>query len=85
MEFDDAAALNTFQASFDHFPIRAVNHDRHASNIRLRGDVMQKCGHGLLGIEHSFVHVDVDNLRAVFELLPRHGKRRFEFSGKNQF
>jgi hypothetical protein len=31
---------------------------------------VQKRGHGLLGIEHGFVHVDVDDLRAVFDLLP---------------
>ena len=45
---------------------------------------MQERGHGLLGIEHGFVHVDVDDLRAVFDLLPRHRERRFEFAGENQ-
>ena len=82
---DDGAALNTFQAGLDDFPVRAVDHDRHAGDIGLRRDVVQKRGHGLLGIEHGFVHVDVDDLRAVFHLLPRHGKRRFDFAAENQF
>ena len=80
----DAPALDALQAGLDDFPVGAVNHDWHAGDVRLRGNVVQKRGHGLLGIEHGFVHVDVDNLRAVFDLLPRHGKRCFEFAGEDQ-
>ena len=47
-------------------------------------DVIQKRGHGLLGIEHGFVHVDVDDLRAAFDLLARHGERRFVFAAEDQ-
>ena len=78
------SALNAFQAGLDHFPVRAVDHDRHAGNVRLRRDVMQKRRHGLLGIEHGFVHVDVDDLRAVFDLLPGHRQRRFVLAAENQ-
>ena len=38
----------------------------------------------MLGIEHAFVHVDVDNLRAVFYLNPCHIKGCLVFTVQNQ-
>ena len=81
---DDAPALNALQAGFNHFPIRAVDHDRHARDVGLRGDVVQKSRHGLLGIEHGLVHVDVDDLRAVFDLLASHRQRGFVLAAEDQ-
>ena len=76
--------MNALQARFDYFPIRAVDHDRHARDVRLRRDVVQKSRHGLFGIEHALVHVDVDNLRTVFDLLAGHRQRRFVLAAQNQ-
>src|SRR5258707_14060976 len=45
---------------------------------------MQKSRHGLLGIEHGFVHIYIDNLRTVFTLLPGHCQRRFILAAENQ-
>ena len=45
---------------------------------------MQERGHGLLGIEHGFVHVDVDDLRAAIHLLLGDGQRFFVFAGEDQ-
>ena len=47
-------------------------------------DEMQERGHGLLGIEHGFVHVDVDHLRAAFDLLAGDGEGRFVFSVEDE-
>ena len=37
-----------------------------------------------IGIEQAFVHVDVDNLRAVFDLLARDLDRGFIIAGQDQ-
>ena len=66
---DDGLALHAFQARFDDRPFRRVDHDGHARNIGFRGDQVQKARHGGQRIEHRFIHVDVDHLRAVFHLL----------------
>jgi hypothetical protein len=41
-------------------------------------------GHGFDAIEHSFVHVDVDDLRAVFDLLAGDGQRFVELVVEDQ-
>src|SRR5690606_31624712 len=46
-----------------------VHHDGDAGDIRLRGDQLEERGHRLHGVEHALVHVDVDDLGAVFHLL----------------
>ena len=69
---DDGLALHTFHAGLDDGPLGAVNHDRHARNVRLGGDEFQEGGHRLPRIQHAFVHVHVDNLGPAFDLLPCH-------------
>ncbi len=66
---DDALALDALEARFDHFPLGGVDHDRYARDVRLTGDQVEETDHGRLGIEHPFVHVDVDHLGAGFHLL----------------
>ena len=39
---DDALALQALQAGLDDRPFRAVDHDRHAGDVRLRGDQVQE-------------------------------------------
>ncbi len=46
---DHRLALNAFQASLDHFPFGAVNHDRHASDIRLGSNQIEELDHCLFG------------------------------------
>ncbi|MNK86739.1 hypothetical protein D3C87_1066570 [compost metagenome] len=66
---DDALALDALEAGFDHFPLGGVDHDRYAGDVRLAGNQIEEGHHGLLRIEHPFVHVDVDHLGAGFDLL----------------
>ena len=81
---DDGLALHAFQAGLDHLPFRAVDHDRHARNIGLGGDQVEVFHHRRLGIEHALVHVDVDDLRAVFNLLAGHRQRGIEIVIQDQ-
>ena len=68
---DDRLARNAFQPGLDHAPLRAVDHDRHAGDVGLGGDQLEEGGHRRLGVEQALVHVDVDDLRAVLDLLAR--------------
>ncbi len=52
-------------------PLGAVDHDRHAGDVRLGGDQLEEGGHRLVRVEQALVHVDVDDLRAVLDLLAR--------------
>ncbi len=70
----DRLALHALQARLDDGPLRAVDHHRHARDLRLCRDVAQERGHRLLGVEHGFVHVDVDQVRATAHLLERDGR-----------
>ncbi len=72
---DDAFALDALQAGLDHLPLGGVDHDRHARDVRLTGDQVEEAHHGRFGVEHALVHVDVDDLRAVFHLLAGHVQR----------
>ena len=68
-----------FRPASMHRPFGGVDHDRHAGDIGFGGDQVQEAGHGRLGVEHALVHVDVDDLRAVFDLLAGDVKRLFIF------
>jgi hypothetical protein len=77
---DDGLALHAAQAGLDHAPLRRVDHDRHPRDVGLAGDQVQETHHGGLAVEHGLVHVDVDDLRAVLDLLACHGQCLFEFA-----
>ena len=44
------------------------------------GNQVQEAHHGGLAVEHGLVHVDVDDLGAVFHLLARHGQGLLELA-----
>ncbi|MNH08794.1 hypothetical protein D3C79_682260 [compost metagenome] len=72
---DDAFTLNAFQALFDNAPFRGVDHDRDAGYVRLTGDQAEETHHRRFGVEHPFIHVDVDDLGTALHLLAGHGQR----------
>jgi hypothetical protein len=72
---DDALALDALEAGFDDVPLRAVEHQRHLADVRLGADQVQEAHHRRLRIEHGLVHVDVDHLCAVLDLLAGDGQR----------
>ena len=69
---DDALALHALETGLDDRPPGTVDHHRHARNLGLGRDVTEERRHGLLGVEHALVHVDVDQVRAVADLLGGH-------------
>ncbi len=80
----DRLALNAFEARLDHAELRGVHHDRHAGDVRLGRDQMEEGRHRRLGIEQAFVHVYVDDLRAVLDLLARDRERGGVVAGLDQ-
>ena len=80
---DDALALQALQAGLDHAPLRRVDHHRHAGDLGLAGHEVQEAHHRRLAVEHRLVHVDVDDLRAVLDLLARDGQRLLELAGQD--
>ncbi len=75
---DNALALDALQARFDHAPLRRVDHDRHARDLGLAGNQVQEAHHRRLAVQHGLVHVDVDHLRTVLDLLAGHAQCVFE-------
>ncbi len=72
---DHPLALDTLQPGLDDFPLRGVDHHRHLGDIRLAGDQVQELAHGLDRVEHALVHVDIDDLGPVLDLLTGHRQR----------
>ena len=68
---DHALALQAAQAGLDHAPFGRIDHHRHARDIGFGGDQIQEFRHRRFGIDQTLVHVDVDDLRAVGDLLAR--------------
>ena len=67
----DCLTLNTFQTSLDYRPFRTINHYRHTSNIWLGCRKVQESGHSRFTVEHAFVHIHINNLSAILNLLTR--------------
>ncbi len=74
---DDAFALHALKAGFDHRPLRAVDHQRHAGDFGLGGDEVQKRAHRLFAVEQRLVHVDVEDVGPVGHLVAGHFEGRF--------
>ena len=69
---DHALSLHAAQAGFDDFPLAGVDHDRNTGDVGFAHDEVEEASHGFFAFENALVHVDVDDLRAVLHLLPRH-------------
>ena len=82
---DNGFALYAFQPRFENLPFGAINHDRHPGNIRLARHELQEARHGRDAVNQSVIHIDVNNLGAAFNLLPRNRKRFFVIIIDDQF
>src|SRR5439155_2348712 len=78
---DDALAQGAFQSRFNDRPLRRVNHDRDPGDTVLASDQIEEPRHRRHAVDHAFVHADVDDLRAVLDLLTGNGQRRLEVVG----
>ena len=81
---DDALAVDAFQTSFQHFPVRAVNHDRHANVVIVQQP--QEFLHAAWPVKQTFVHVDINDLSTAFDLIASDTDRfvEFVFANKSQ-
>ncbi len=66
---DDALALETLQSRFNNLPFRAVDHDWDLGKVRLRGDQPEEAGHRLLTVDQFGIHVDIEDVGAILDLL----------------
>ena len=66
---DDRLALHALESRLDHRPLRAVDHHRQAGDFGFGCDVVQELRHAPLGVEHAFVHVDVEDVGAAADLI----------------
>ena len=80
----DALALHAFQTRFDDLPFRGVNHKRHAGNVWLGHEQITEPIHGHHAVNHALVEVNINDLRAILDLLPRHGQCRVVVAFPNQ-
>ena len=79
-----AFALKTFQPGLQHRPAGAVDHHRHTRDVGLRSHQVEKACHCRRRVEHRLIHVDVDQLRASLDLLPRDRQGIFIASPQDQ-
>ena len=80
----DGLTRNAFQPRFDDAPFGTVDHQRYTRNVWLGSDSLDECGHRLMGVEQTFIHIDVDNLRAVFDLVARDFDSGFIITRQNE-
>ena len=66
---DDRLALHALEPGLDDRELRRIDHHRHARDVGLGGDEVEKRDHCSFGIEQTLVHVDVDDLRTVLDLI----------------
>ena len=72
---DDALALDALEAGLNDVPFRRIEHHRHARDVGFGGDQLEEAVHRRQPVEHCLVHVDVDHLGAVLDLVPRNRQR----------
>ena len=81
MELTIDLALAAFQSRLDHVPFGAVDHQRHLGDVGLARHHIDEAGHRRLAVDHALVHIDVDDLGAVLDLLAGHLQRGFIIVG----
>ncbi len=65
---DYTFALQAFKSGLDDVPLRRIEHERHARDVGVGRKEVDEMTHLRLGVEHSVVHINVDDLCAVFDL-----------------
>ena len=63
-------ALDAAQTRLDDVPLGGIDHDGHAGDVRLGRHQVQEGDHHLLRLQHALIHIDIDNLGAVLNLVP---------------
>ena len=69
---NDPLALQALQPGIEHLPAGGIDHDWYPGDIRLGCDQVQEARHRFGAVQKAFVHVDVDDLGAILNLLQSH-------------
>ena len=72
---DDRLALHALEAGLEYVPAGRIDHHGYAGDVRLPGQQIEESAHRRDRVQHPLVHVDVDDLCPVLDLLPRHVER----------
>ena len=70
----DALALQALQSALQYGPLGGVEHHRHARDLGLGGDQVEKSDHRRLPVDQRLVDVDVDHVGPALHLLPGDGE-----------
>ena len=81
---DNRFALHVLQACEQDIPLGRIDHHRYGRDDRIACDKPQVPGHRLDAIEQRIVHVDVDDRRAVLDLLSGYFHGLFKLVVANQ-
>ena len=71
---NNGLALYAFQTCLKHFPFGAIDHDGNPGNVRLPCHELQETCHGRSAVNQPVIHININDLRAAFNLLPRNRK-----------
>ena len=77
---DDALALQALEPCLDDLPFRGVHHEGHFGDFGLARQQLQEACHGRDAVDHALVHADVEDIRAVLDLLPGYAYRVLIFA-----
>lgn len=82
---DDALALEVLEAFGDDFPFRGIDHDGDGLDVGLGLDEVEEAGHHGLAIDEAVIEADVDDVRAVNDLLAGDLEGGFEVAFLDEF
>src|SRR5262249_31061144 len=78
-------SLYAFQASLDDAPFRAIDHNWNTRDLRFAADQVQEADHRCFRVDHRFVHVYIEKVRAALHLLTGDRQGPVEITRENQF
>jgi hypothetical protein len=73
-----------FRPGLDDLPLRGIDHERHLGDFRLALQQVEELRHRRHAVDEALVHADVDDVRAVLDLLTRDGHGLLEFAFLDQ-
>ena len=85
IEFTTGLPCTHFRPASITVNFEEVHHDGDAGDVGLGGDEVEERHHRGFGIQQALVHVDVDDLGAVLDLVARHRQRCGVIAGGDQF
>ena len=77
--------MQALEPGLDDLPLRGVHHKGHFGDFRLTRQQLQVATHCCNAIDHALVHADVENVGAIFDLLPGYADCVLVFAFLDQF